>query len=51
MEEIYNKNHNQEHYTLIQGKMWINGDGVGKYWDHLCNSRLAQQQANEMMRV
>lgn len=51
MEEFYNKHHNQEHYVLRNGRIWIVGDGIGKYWNYLCNSREAQRDAHEILKI
>ncbi len=51
MEDFYNKNHNQEHYVLRNGRIWLKGNGEGKYWDYLGSSREAQREAHEILRV
>ena len=35
--------HTNKHYALIKGRMWMKGNGTGKYWSLLCNSRDAQK--------
>ncbi len=41
--------HTNKHYELYKGKMWHKGNGTGKYWDMLCNSREAHRQTWEML--
>lgn len=50
-EKIRNDPHTNKHYILKDGKMWIIGDGTGKYLELLFNSRKAQKQALEMMKI
>ena len=40
--------HTNKHYDLIKGKMWMRGDGTGKYWELLCNSREAHRDSREI---
>lgn len=39
------------HFDLIGGKMWLHGDGVGRYWDYLCRSRRAQLDAHDLLNI
>lgn len=50
-QRIENDVHTNKHYELIKGKISKKGDGVGLYWELLCNSRKAHRQAQEMMRT
>ncbi len=48
---IKNDIHTNKHFVLMKGRMCKIGDGTGKYWELLCNSRIAQAQAHELMRI
>ena len=41
--------HTNKHYDLIKGRMWMKGNGIGKCWSMLCNSRDAQKDARLML--
>lgn len=43
--------HTNKHYELRNGRMWMKGDGTGKYWDLLCNSRDGQRDAKDIMNI
>jgi len=48
-ERIENDVHTDKHYVLRNGKMWLKGDGTGKWWDWLCRSREAHYHARKML--
>jgi len=41
--------HTNKHFELCKGKLWHKGNGAGKYWEYLCNSRVAHKQAWELL--
>ena len=43
--------HTNKHYDLIKGKMWIKGNATGKFWSLLCNSRDAQKEARNILKL
>ena len=56
--DIANKNqkieddpHTNKHYDLLNGRMWMKGDGIGKYWGLFCNQREAQRDAREIFNI
>ena len=40
--------HTNEHYDLKDGRMWMKGDGTGKYWELFCNQREGHRDAREI---
>jgi len=40
--------HTNKHYDLRDGRMWMKGDGIGKYWELFCNSRDGHRDSREM---
>lgn len=51
MADFYNENHNQKHYILHKGRIYLKGNGEGKYWDYLGSSREGQRDAHEILRI
>lgn len=43
--------HTNKYYELYKGRIWHKGNGTGKAWELLCNSREAHSKAWEMMRT
>lgn len=48
-EKIQKDPHTNKHYELRNGKIWMKGNGTGRYWEYLCNSREAQRDAHEIL--
>lgn len=46
-QRIENDLHTNKHFELINGRMWMKGDGTGKYWELFCNQREAYRDSRE----